>query len=78
LNNNIPFPFAAHTQLHSELIDFSLPPAANKIYYWLLSRQKAGEEQEFDKADFDGSVARVLKRLNFSSKLVLVNVQTNY
>jgi len=39
--------------LHDDLINFRLPPAAQKVYFWLTRRSKPGTFQEFDKNDFD-------------------------
>ena len=53
MDHRIPLPFFACTELHEEILDYSLPPAAQKIYRWLTRRSKPGTIQEFDKADFD-------------------------
>ena len=52
-STRIPLPFSACTELHEELLDYPLPPAAQKMYRWLIRRSKPGTIQEFDKADFD-------------------------
>ena len=53
LNNKIPFAFYPSTEIHEEIINFSLPPAAQKLYSWLARRARPGTIQEFDKVDFD-------------------------
>ncbi|MGK7899694.1 MAG: hypothetical protein AB4372_40280, partial [Xenococcus sp. (in: cyanobacteria)] len=51
--NTIPLAFSPLTEAHDQIINYFLPPVAQKMYSWFTRRARPGTIQEFDKEDFD-------------------------